>query len=469
MGIVYTRAMNRQSFKKKVVAYLQSPFYLISIYLFSFLCFLISPPFTYFPVSILILLSFLPLFQDNGIYYSGLVLSLLTASSRPLRSRNLPVPLVVSICAVFLSRILFLFIHKPKRHVDALFYFLLILFLLILASYCIKAIQTNENFRQCWFFIIFFFVEIVIYRRRCSATSGRSGLRYLSKVSAALSTALFLEILFTLFSKNNYAFFSSRNLSFASSEIRSCLVVFQIPFLAFGVYKKKWYLIFFALIDYISLILLGNYISFIFLLISFVPFVFLAFHSYDKLYPYLILVGLVAILAPFCVLLFLNRPFSTGVINSRKHFNVLSSSNPNYPLLKKGWDRFKQDYILGSSVLSITTRESVDYFPNAYLQIGVLSGIIGIFFYLLSDISLYVLCLKGKTKSERVFFFYFLVLHEIRNWLMDATTNWRILLRLLTAVSVYQGSIFQDKRIIHDSFLKIPSPDSPQNPRTLDE
>ena len=120
-------------------------------------------------------------------------------------------------------------------------------------------------------------------------------------------------------------------------------------------------------------------------------------------------------------------------------------------------------------MLSITTREAIDYFPNAYLQIGVLSGIIGIFFYLLSDISLYVLCLKGKTKSERVFFFYFLILHEIRNWLRDATTDWRILLRLLTAVSVYQGSIYQDQRIIHDSFLKIPSLDNPVNPDVYDE
>ena len=469
MGIVYTRAMNRQSFKKKVVAYLHSPFYLVSVFLLSFLCFLVPTPFIYLPVSLLSLLSFLPLLQDNGIYYSGLVLSLLTSSSRPLRNRNLPAPLVISTCAVFLSRILFLFIHKPKRHVNALFYFLLILFLLILTSYCIKSIQTNENFRQCWFFIIFFFVEIVIYRRLCSTSNGKSGLRYLSQVSAAISTVFFFEILCTLFSKNHYAFFSSRNLSFASSEVRSCLIVFQIPFLAFGVYKKKWYLVFFALVDYISLILLGNYISFIFLLISFVPFVFLAFHSYEKLYPYLILVGLVAILAPFCVLLFLHRPFSTGVIDSRKHFHVLSSSNPNYPLLKRGWDRFKQDYIIGSSVLSITTREAIDYFPNAYLQIGVLSGIIGIFFYLLSDISLYVLCLKGKTKSERVFFFYFLILHEIRNWLRDATTDWRILLRLLTAVSVYQGSIYQDQRIIHDSFLKIPSLDNPVNPDVYDE
>ena len=172
MGIVYTRAMNRQSFKKKVVAYLHSPFYLVSVFLLSFLCFLVPTPFIYLPVSLLSLLSFLPLLQDNGIYYSGLVLSLLTSSSRPLRNRNLPAPLVISTCAVFLSRILFLFIHKPKRHVNVLFYFLLILFLLILTSYCIKSIQTNENFRQCWFFIIFFFVEIVIYRRLCSTSNG---------------------------------------------------------------------------------------------------------------------------------------------------------------------------------------------------------------------------------------------------------------------------------------------------------
>ncbi|MDY3209546.1 MAG: hypothetical protein SOX24_03775, partial [Candidatus Enterosoma sp.] len=73
--------MNRQSFKKKVVAYLHSPFYLVSVFLLSFLCFLVPTPFIYLPVSLLSLLSFLPLLQDNGIYYSGLVLSLLTSSS----------------------------------------------------------------------------------------------------------------------------------------------------------------------------------------------------------------------------------------------------------------------------------------------------------------------------------------------------------------------------------------------------
>lgn len=461
--IVYTKAMIKQKFKDKITAYLKSPFFLVSLAIVSFLCFLIPGPFNYIPVSVYRILALLPLFQDNGIYYSALLFFIIPSSSRPLRDKNLPLPLLWIIGTLFLSLIFFFFICKPRRRVGTLFYSLLALFILILTSYCVNAIKTDENYSQCWFFIIIFFAQILLYRRRCSATSGREGLNYLSFVACALSVVFFAEILLTILLKKDISFFIPYDLPYSSGDTVSCLIIYLLPLIAYGIFKKRWYRSFFAILNYVSLILLGNYISYIFLLMAFIPLIFLSFHSYGKIYPYLILISLFLILTPFCFLLFLNRSFSTGIINSMTCFNVFSANNPNYGQLSAGWSMFHSDYLLGSSILSLATRTSVYSIPNAYLQIGVLSGSRGIAVFILSDFFLYKLCSRGKTRGEKFFFLYFLILREVRNWLIDSGTNWMILLLSLTIISVYQGSIYQDQRIIHDGFENLQDRESPLN------
>lgn len=463
MRIVYTRAMNEQPVKKKVTAFLRSPFFLIILSLLSFSGFLSEGYYACIPLSLLTLLSFLPLFQDDGIYYSAFLLLLIPSSKTEFRAKDFPLARLIALGSVFLSRIIFLFLRKPRIRIGILFYALLALFILILASFCIKAIERNNIFRQAWLYIISLFIFIAVYRRVVPASSGREGRYYLSKTAASLSSVLFAETIATLLYRKG-AFFAGLDFPNSSGEVIAALIILQIPFLAYGIFKKQWYLVFFAILDYISMRLLGNAISRIFLIVAFVPFLFLSLKSYERIYPYLLLAGIALIFTPYCILLFSNRDFSQGVLDARTYFNILNPSNPNYSVLSSAWSAFESDYILGPSLLSLVKWYGIDSIPNGYLEIGTLAGVPGILTYLLIDLFFYIIALRGKTRSERVFFLYFLILHDILNWLRDATRNWMLFLSLMVFIGVYQGSTYQDQIIVHDSFDSLERRKRPENP-----
>lgn len=456
--------MEKHSRTEKAIHFLKSPFYLITLAVLAFFGFLLPYPYSFIPSILFGLLSFLHLIQKDGIYYIASFLLIIPSSNKPFRAKDVPLPLVLSISLVFFSLILFLIIWKVKMRTGFIFYLLLSFLLLILASYIINAIERDRNYRQCWFFIIFFLAEIFIYRRRCSATSGRKGLDYLSIVSSALAILLFLEVSFTLRTKETHHAFSPFDLSYDSGEAIASLIILTLPFLGYGIYKKRWYYCAFVLLDYFTLLVLGNTISLLFLLIGFVPLIFLSFHSYKGYYPYFLLVGLVVLLTPFCFLLFISQSFSESFLKSRQAFSLLKKSNPNYHQIQNGISFFESNYVIGSSLLSVTTESGFSMVPNGYIQIGVISGSLGLTSYLFADLIRYLSARKGKTKADSYFFLFFLILHDLLNYLRDATTDWTIFLLRRIVISTFQGCCEEGERIIHDDFKDILDDNNAQFP-----
>lgn len=456
--------MEKHSRTEKAVHFLKSPFYLITLSLLALAGFLFPYPYNFIPSVLFGLLSFLPILQNDGIYYIASFILVIPSANRPFRARDVPLPLVLSIGLVFFSLILFLIVRKVKRRTGFIFYLLLSFLLLILASYIINAIERNRNYRQCWFFIVFFLAEIFIYRRRCSATSGRKGFDYLSEVSSVLAILLFLEVGFTLRTKEKHNAFSPFDLSYDSGDAIASLIILTLPFLGYGIYKKRWYYCAFVLLDYFTLLVLGNTISLLFLLIGFIPLVFLAFHSYKGYYPYFLLVGLVVLLAPFCFLLFFSQRFSESFLKSRQAFRLLEKNNPNYSQIQSGIFAFESNYLIGASLLSVTTESGFSMIPNGYIQIGVISGSLGLTSYLFADLIRYLSARKGKTKADRYFFLFFLILHDLLNYLRDATTDWTIFLLRRIVISTFQGSCEEGERIIHDDFKDIRDDNNVQFP-----
>ena len=437
--------------------YTGSIFFQITVAVLAVLTWMMPGNLPWIFVALEILLSFFPLFSSDGRAYMPLLLFMNITVSTSISFRSVPTYLYVLAGVTLFSILLFLAIKRMPLKKGALSLPLLFLFLSFLISYIVHFVMGNSFDATGLLFLTSLFLVVLCYILFNTCLKREDTILYFARTASVLAIAIAAEILLYQvrhgFSIGDPTF----NLGWAyTSQTASTILCLSLPFFGMLIARKRFAWVFWEAFVLYGIITLSTDSGLIALLFSIVPLILLSFRTYGKAYPYLSL-GILTVLGLALVLLMLfNEAFRERVGMALANLNLLEGGNPQrHELFDKGLESFMAFPSLGSSisVLSQTESGTIVFCSNTIISTMAMGGIVGLIFFILYEVFLYVTVLRKKAKEKWLFLVLLLVVEVIG--LIDNTLyNLFILLYILLAYSCYQISDRPDEVVVHESYYR---------------
>lgn len=448
--------MKINTYLDKVRKYVSSIFYPVSLGVLTFLIWLLPMPFTYVFSAIYTLLAFFPLLSEDGRAYTALLIFPIISQSENISLDSITGYALMMIIGTVLSVLLYLFIHKKEFVRGNLLIPLVSMFLIFLISYAIHGVMSKAVDKTGLVFLAFLFAQCLIYSLLCTMLGKGDTFPYLCRSIVCFSLTISLEI-FVFFLKNGFEI-APVNFSLGWSytiQSASSLLCMTLPFYGILIYSKKWAWIFGELFVLASILLLSTDSALLSLLFAFIPLILLSFRSYGKLYSYISLIMIVTIGITLISLILTNASFA------RRLFDTLSSLNLFHEpegfrkdQFEASVNLFRSSPIIGTSISSFSNiNHTLSFSNNTILTIAVLGGGIGLFAYLVYEITLYVSTMKNDNPDKWIYLVFLLMLEMIG--LIDNTIfNLGIFQLLLVSHACFEMTNRQEDIIVHDEFYR---------------
>lgn len=444
--------------KENVFHFASSPVFIIVLSILSFLSWVVKGNWIWCFLPLYAFLCIAPLTNNDGRGYLPLLFYILIIDNQDIHfNGGIPPSLIFCISFYLGSLLLYLFIHKPKMVTGKIFFSLLALFISFLVSFLINIAKNGSKGSIGILYIITLFIVLCLYSLLNSVLGKDETLPYFCLTIACFSIAAALETNVELFKQlfETNEIMASNDFSLGWSYTRDTISTFltlSLPFFAILINKKQiqW----FAFVVYILLILfLLSTDSFILSLLFFViPFVILTLKDYSKASLYYIMFSFLAIGIIFGLMMAFNETFKNRIVMTVSRLNLFSDNTIEF--YKPVLEEYISNPIFGSSIANISNENgTVSLIGNTLLSSMQLGGSIGLGFYLIYDIFVYIDIFK-KDSKEKWFILLFYLNLELIGLINNTIYNIFILIFTLTTLSVFQQSNKQEEVIVHQDFFK---------------
>lgn len=441
---------------ERINKYVSSLYYVITLAVFTYLCWLSKGNWSYLPATFFAIFSFLPLFGKNGKAYIPIFLFQIVIYNERISTGFIPGELLLTCISALLSIAIYLFINKSKLRLGENFIPFVILFSVFALSYIYNlAFKDGKNPDSFFYLFIALFI-LLVYILINSALNRGENLISFSKAAALLSLIISLETI-TVFIRDKQLDFASLSFSLGWSGNKTTaalLLTLSLPFLAMLINRKHYFYISVEIIVYLTTLLLSSNSSLIITIIMVIPIIFLSFRNYGKRYPYFILISVIVAIGAVVLLLTISDDIATNIANSIRSLNLLGSF-PKGRLegYKEAFNIIYTQPTLGESICSLYNESGlIRALPmNTILSTLVLGGVIGIVAYLFMQVAIFYHALKKKCK-ERSLYILFLVMVILLGVIDNSFYNIAALLFFVMANTCYQTSNRPHDAIIHQEY-----------------
>ena len=446
--------INATFFRNKIISLNDSIFYPILLALFSFCIWLVPSPYNIIFGVLYCLFAFVPLIDKEGRNYLPLLLFLIPASSKEINVSSIPLLSFFIIGSILLSMVLKIIIYKmPLRRGD-LSLPLLGTVIIFLISFIFNIISRNDSSSTiAVLYIVGFLLLILVYVFLSTILGQSNMMMFLSKCIIMLSYVIILELLVYLI-RNNFASLENVALGWSQSNGISTILCFSIPFYAIIINNRKyWYYIFLLIPILFSIVILVVDSGILFLITLLIPLLLITYKSYGKIYPYISLFIVASFVISFAVLLVFNEVFTNQIFDVFRNISFTPNSNirihfDDYKMI----DLFTSNIVLGSSISSIYIGEDFIFANNTIVSTLVLGGIVGLVFYLIYELDLYIIWARKKADIKYIFLMFLLAV-EVIGIIDNVIYNFMNMLFILTCNACYHNSSRPDDVPIHNDFF----------------
>lgn len=407
------------------------------------------------------LLCFLPLITSVGIAYQAPLLLCVPLTREILTFSSLPSYSYVLGVSYLLSLIIYIWRYKCLFRFSKTFFPFIFLFLTFLISIVTNILITSKYSYPAMFFVIAMILLLIVSVLNCCVMENhKDTFNYFSTCITFLAFLISIEV-FTYYIINpNNLFTEVFTLGWANAKsMVTTILSISMPFFGVLIYRKKFrsLLVIFPLT---SLLLLATKSGLFALVIGFIPIVLLAFRSYGKAYQYISLGLSAAFASALALLLAYNPSFREPFVDSVQSLNLMNSSDSN--LYKYGWEGFKSSLILGPSAQGLsgtiagvyTAEGMITPLKNTFITTLYMGGIIGLVFWLASEVAAYASCFLRKT-DDKWLFLCFLLMTDIIGITDNTIYNLFFLAIYLLALSAFENSYLYDPIKVKDKYYRI--------------
>ena len=441
-------------FRNKIISLNESFLFPLILAILSFCIWIVPSPYNIAFGVLYCILAFVPLFTKEGKSYLPLLLFLIPASSIEITISSIPLLSYFLLGSIFLSMIIKIIIYKMPLRKGELSLPLLGITVVYLISFIFNIIINKDSSSTIVVLYLVGLLFLILLYAFLSTTLGQSEMMsYLSKCIVILTYIILSELL-TFILKNDFSALKNVSLGWAKSNEISTILCLSTPFFAIIISnKKEWYYIFTLIPILAAIVVLVVDSGILFLLAILVPLLLITYKSYGKIYPYISLVVVASFAISFALLLVFNEVFTNQIFDVFRNLFFVDGSNirthiDSYNMIQL----FTSNLALGSSISSIYINGELVFASNTIISTMVLGGIVGLVFYLLYEIRLYLVWFRKKADIKYIFLM-FLIGIEVIGIVDDIIYSFINLLFILICNSCYQNSSRPDDVIIHNDFF----------------
>ncbi len=450
----YNNLMQIHTLRDNIKIYLNSLYFPLTIGVLAFFTWLMPGMWAWLFVSFYMILVFAPLFADDGRAYLPLIFyNLIIVSENIHFIGGIPVYLIISLIFYGISMVLYVIIHKPKMITGAIFFALLVLYLVFLVSYLISVVINGVAERTGILYLMAFFLILSSYTMMNSVLGKEETMPYYAQTVVIFATAAALEVTIKLISTTGFAF-ADDNFTIGWSYTRetvSTFLILSLPFFSILLNNKKLYWIFPELFVLFNTIMLSTDSGLLAILFFSVPMVILTLKDFGRVAPYYTLAVLLILGMTFGILMGVNANFNLRIVTAILRLNLFTEESLRN--FQEPINYFTSNPVIGSSIATFVNKNgTITLTSNTILSTLQLGGILGASGYAIFEVAQYVTLIKKKA-SEKGFILLFLLSIEVIGLISNTIYNVAILTFLLMTLSVYQQSNRPDEVRIHDSYF----------------